>query len=105
MQQYSTPDSGTFPPDTTGLDEGASPDGLPDGAREARNDFRRSAWGGPCPPIGRHRYFFHHHALDVTLGDLGPSAGRREVEAAMTGHVLASAELMGTYERPRGAHP
>ncbi|MGZ8379066.1 MAG: YbhB/YbcL family Raf kinase inhibitor-like protein [Gemmatirosa sp.] len=94
-----------LPPDVARVDEGASPDALPDGAREARNDFGRTAWGGPCPPIGRHRYYFRLHALDVTLGDLGPSAGRREVEDAMRGHVLATAELMGTYERPRGAHP
>ncbi len=90
-------------PDARRLDEGASPGGLPDGAREARNDFGRTAWGGPCPPIGRHRYFFRLHALDVALDDLGPAAGRREVEAAMQGHVLATAELMATYERPAGA--
>jgi len=92
-----------LPADARRLAEGASPDALPDGAREARNDFGRTAWGGPCPPIGRHRYFFRLHALDVVLGDLGPSAGRREVEAAMQGHVLETAELMGTYERPTGA--
>ena len=92
-----------LPAGAHGLAEGASPDALPDGAREARNDFGRTAWGGPCPPIGRHRYYFRLHALDVTLGDLGPSAGRREVEAAMQGHVLETAELMGTYERPAGA--
>ena len=92
-----------LPPDVRRLDEGASPGGLPDGAREARNDFGRTAWGGPCPPIGRHRYFFRLHALDVALDDLGPSAGRREVEAAMQGHVLETAELMATYERPAGA--
>ena len=52
------------------------------------------------PPIGRHRYYFHLYALDASLPDLGPTATRREFEAAMKGHVIATAELMGTYAHP-----
>lgn len=67
-------------------------------ARQGKNDWGRTGYGGPCPPIGRHRYFFKLYALDTTLGDLGTPA-KRDVERAMQGHVLASAELMGTYQR------
>jgi Raf kinase inhibitor-like YbhB/YbcL family protein len=67
-------------------------------ARQGKNDWGRTGYGGPCPPIGRHRYFFKLYALDTTLGDLGTPA-KRDVERAMEGHVLASAELMGTYQR------
>jgi Raf kinase inhibitor-like YbhB/YbcL family protein len=67
---------------------------------EGRNDFGRDGWGGPCPPPrhGPHRYFFRLHALDAEL-DVGARAGRRELESALSGHVLTTAELMGTYER------
>ena len=53
---------------------------------------------GPCPPIGRHRYFFKLYALDVTLGDLA-SAKKKDIEEAMQGHILAQAELMATYQK------
>jgi Raf kinase inhibitor-like YbhB/YbcL family protein len=67
---------------------------------EGRNDFGASGWSGPCPPPGHgpHRYFFRLHALDAEL-DLGLRAGRRELDQALAGHVLATAELMGRYER------
>jgi Raf kinase inhibitor-like YbhB/YbcL family protein len=69
-------------------------------AIEARNDFGRAGWSGPCPPPGHgaHRYFFRLHALDAPL-DVGSRSGRREFDHALAGHVLATAELMGTYER------
>ena len=73
---------------------------LPKGARIGRNDWKKAAWGGPCPPIGRHRYFFMIYALDVALGDRG-GLTKRDLEAAMQGHVLAKAELVGTYQRER----
>jgi len=85
-----------LPPAATGLAEGAS--ALPEGARMGTSDFGRKAWGGPCPPVGRHRYFFRLHALDVVLPDLG-AARRADVEAAMKGHVLATAQRIGTYAR------
>ena len=85
-----------LPPDSTGLPEGGQP--LPAGAREGLNGWGRLGYGGPCPPIGRHRYFFRLHALDQRLTWLArptPAA----VDEAMRGHVLALAELVGTYRK------
>jgi Raf kinase inhibitor-like YbhB/YbcL family protein len=73
---------------------------LPTGAREGTNDWPRTGYGGPCPPIGRHRYFFKLYAVDMVLPDLG-DATKAKVEKEMQGHVLEKAELMGTYERPK----
>jgi Raf kinase inhibitor-like YbhB/YbcL family protein len=81
-----------------GLTEGAAKGGLPAGTREGQNDWRRAGYGGPCPPIGRHRYFFKLYALDTVLGDLGRPT-KPAVEKAMEGHVLARAELIGTYQK------
>ncbi|WP_426174857.1 YbhB/YbcL family Raf kinase inhibitor-like protein [Massilia sp. TWR1-2-2] len=83
-------------PDAAGLEQGARQ--LPAGAREGTNDSKRTGYGGPCPPIGRHRYFFKLYALDAMLPDLKP-ATKQQLEDAMAGHVLAQAELMGTYHR------
>lgn len=71
---------------------------MPAGTREGTNNSSRTGYGGPCPPIGRHRYFHRLYALDTTLGDLHqPTADR--LRAAMDGHVLAEAELVGTYQK------
>jgi hypothetical protein len=86
-----------LPPDLRELPKGASTR-LPSGARTGRNDWGKTAWGGPNPPIGRHRYFFELFALDTTLPDL-QAPTRAELEAAMKGHILARAELVGTYEK------
>ncbi len=83
-------------PAATGLPEGGLP--LPPGAREALNDWRRTGWGGPCPPVGRHRYFFKLYALDRLLHAL-PQPTKAAVEEAMRGHVIAQAELIGTYRK------
>ena len=69
------------------------------GAHDGLNDDKGRGWTGPCPPIGRHRYFHKLYALDALLGDLGAEALKADVERAMAGHVLATAELMGTYSR------
>jgi Raf kinase inhibitor-like YbhB/YbcL family protein len=69
------------------------------GAHDGLNDDKGRGYTGPCPPIGRHRYFHKLYALDALLGDLGAGAQKADVERAMTGHVLATAELMGTYSR------
>jgi Raf kinase inhibitor-like YbhB/YbcL family protein len=90
-----------IPPSTPGLAEGMRSDRLPKGAREGRNDWGNHGYGGPCPPIGRHRYFFKLYALDSTLGDLGGKATKADVERAMQGHLIEQAELVGTYQ---GAH-
>ena len=89
-----------LPADATGLPEAVDRKDLPAGARQGVNDWKRTGWGGPCPPIGRHRYFFKLYALDVALGDRGAIA-KPALEAAMKGHVLAEARLMGTYEKKR----
>jgi Raf kinase inhibitor-like YbhB/YbcL family protein len=87
-----------IPPRTRTLAEGAGGGQLPAGARNGLNDFGRADWGGPCPPIGRHRYVHKLYALDVELGELA-SPTKAELERAMQGHVLAQAELIGTYEK------
>jgi len=71
---------------------------LPQGTREGLNDWKRAGYGGPCPPVGRHRYFHKLYALDTTLGDLKQPT-MAALERAMEGHVLAKAELVGTYEK------
>ena len=85
-----------LPPDCDGLPAGAAR--LPAGAREGTNDWKRTGYGGPCPPIGRHRYFHKLYALDTVLPDLGhPDKAR--LEKAMQGHILARAELVGTFQK------
>ncbi|MGD2062408.1 MAG: YbhB/YbcL family Raf kinase inhibitor-like protein, partial [Nitrospirota bacterium] len=73
---------------------------LPAGTVEGLNDWRRTGYGGPCPPIGRHRYFHKLYALDTVLADQG-AITKPQVEAAMAGHILARAELIGTYQKRR----
>ncbi|HEX5168245.1 MAG TPA: YbhB/YbcL family Raf kinase inhibitor-like protein, partial [Cyclobacteriaceae bacterium] len=65
---------------------------------EGWNDFRRTGWGGPCPPSGAHRYFFKVFALDTTL-KLPTTTTKRQLEDAMKGHVLAKGELIGKYKK------
>lgn len=91
-----------MPPTATGLAEGATRKHLPKGAREGRNDAGKVGYTGPCPPIGRHRYFFKLYALDTTLGDLGGSATKADLEAAMRGHIIEQAEIIGTYQGQHG---
>ena len=88
-----------LPPQTRSLPENL-PAGnpLPEGGLQGVNDFRKVAYGGPCPPGGTHRYFFKLYALDRLL-DLKPGATKAQLEAAMAGHVLAQAELIGRYRR------
>ncbi len=89
-----------LPPDTAALAEGLREQDLPAGARAPRTDYRKTAWGGPCPPVGRHRYFFKLYALDAVLGPLR-DASKAGLLAAMKGHVLEEAQLVGTYEKQR----
>lgn len=90
-----------IPEATAGLREGAGGRDLPEGCCEGLNDWKKPGYGGPCPPIGRHRYFFRLYALDATLGDL-KHPPKAKLEQAMEGHVLATAELVGTYQKGRG---
>lgn len=85
-----------IPPTVTALAEGAST-ALPAGARTGTNDWGKTTYGGPCPPIGRHRYFHKLYALDTVLGLQAPT--KAALEAAMAGHVLARAQLVGTYQK------
>ncbi len=71
---------------------------LPAGALEGLNDWQRTGYGGPCPPIGRHRYFHKLYALDVVLPDLGRPTGKA-LEQAMRGHIVAEARLIGSYQK------
>ncbi len=89
-----------LPPGTTDLPEEVPPSGLPRGTLQGLNDWKRTGYGGPCPPIGRHRYFHKLYALDVALPDLG-TPSKAALEKAMKGHVLAEARLVGTYQRGR----
>lgn len=87
-----------IPPAAAGLPAGVTSDRLPPGTGDGLNDWKRTGYGGPCPPIGRHRYFFKLYALDAPLPDLG-RPGKAALEKAMQGHVLGHAELIGTYQK------
>ena len=87
-----------LPASATALPEGVALKSLPPGTRQGVNDWKRTGYRGPCPPVGRHRYFFKLYALDTELSDLG-EANKAKLEQAMRGHVLATAELVGTYQK------
>ena len=89
-----------IPPGTTGLPEGAASADLSPGTKEGLNDWKRTGYGGPCPPIGRHRYFHKLYALDTVLKEMDRPT-KAQIEAAMSGHVIAKTELVGTYEKSR----
>jgi len=87
-----------IPPTVGSLPEGGTRGTLPAGAVEGLNDWNTVGYRGPCPPVGRHRYYHRLFALDITLS-LAGKAGKSDVEQAMRGHVLGGAELIGTYQR------
>ncbi len=82
-----------IPPTTKKIEKGEEPEGV-----GGKNSWGRTGYGGPCPPSGVHRYFFKLYALDIELG-LKEGATKKEIEAAMKGHILAQAELIGKYRR------
>jgi hypothetical protein len=85
-----------LPADVKGMKEGVQR--LPTGTLQGLNDWKRNGYGGPCPPVGRHRYLHKLYALDVVLEDLkNPTKG--QLEKAMAGHILAKAQLVGTYQK------
>ena len=88
-----------LPPTSKGVPEAVTRASLGASVRGALNDWNRQGYGGPCPPIGRHRYFHKLYALDTVLSDLGARARKADLERAMEGHILARAELVGTYQR------
>ena len=87
-----------IPPSASDLTQGVSPKELPAGTLQGMSDFQRTGYGGPCPPVGRHRYFHKLYALDVVLPDL-KKPRKQEVEKAMKGHVIGESVLMGTYQK------
>ena len=87
-----------LPPTATALQEGIRTGELPKGTLEGLNDWKRTGYGGPCPPIGRHRYFHKLYALGTLLPAM-ESATKTDLEQAMKGHVLEKAELIGTYQK------
>lgn len=89
-----------IPATMSSLAEGVKTADLREGMRDGSNDWKRTGYGGPCPPIGRHRYFFKLYALDRRLGNMG-AATKADVQQVMANHVIEMAELVGTYERPK----
>jgi Raf kinase inhibitor-like YbhB/YbcL family protein len=87
-----------LPPDGDGLPEGVR--ALPAGTLEGLNDWKRTGYRGPCPPVGRHRYFHRLYALDAALSDLRRPT-RAKLATAMQRHVIAEAALVGTYRKRR----
>jgi hypothetical protein len=88
-----------LPPSARGLPGHVPAGNIAGGGKQGVNDFPTEYYSGPCPPPGKaHRYFFHLYALDTTL-DLRAPVHRRDVDAAMRGHVLAQGELIGTFAR------
>ncbi|MDH5711926.1 MAG: YbhB/YbcL family Raf kinase inhibitor-like protein [Gammaproteobacteria bacterium] len=87
-----------IPANINSLAEHLTSANLPSGALEGINDWQQLGYGGPCPPIGRHRYFHKLYALDIMLEDLNQPS-KIAVEAAMQGHIIAQAELIGTCQK------
>ena len=85
-----------IPPSLDGLAEGIGQERLPYGTQQGTNSWQRTGYGGPCPPIGRHRYFFKLYALDILLPDI-EQPSKEQLEQAMQGHVIARTQLIGTY--------
>jgi hypothetical protein len=89
-----------IPANTARLSENSAKGGLPAGTMQGTNDWGKQTYGGPCPPIGRHRYFFKLYALDTDLKGL-KNATKAQLEKAMQGHVLDNTQLIGTYEKQK----
>ena len=87
-----------IPPSTARLSEATDTEDLPEGTREGLNDWRQTGYRGPCPPIGRHRYFYKLYALDTVLPDLG-TVTKAQLKEEMEGHILDQVQLMGMYQR------
>jgi Raf kinase inhibitor-like YbhB/YbcL family protein len=87
-----------IPANSNGLPEAVAARDLPSGTLEGLNDWQRTGYGGPCPPIGSHRYFHKLYALDTMLPDLNQPT-KAKLEQAMQGHVIAHSELIGLYQK------
>lgn len=87
-----------IPPTVTELPAAVAISALPVGTLQGKNDWQRTGYGGPCPPVGRHRYFHKLYALDIELPDLH-HPNKAQLEKAMAGHIIDQTELIGTYQR------
>ncbi len=87
-----------IPPTVTDLPRAIAVDTLPAGTQQGKNDWKRTGYGGSCPPVGRHRYFHKLYALDIELPDLH-QPNKTQLEKAIAGHIIGQAELIGTYQR------
>ncbi len=85
-------------PHVSELPEGVQSENLPPGSMQGLNNWKRTEYGGPCPPIGRHRYFHKLYALDTLLTGLAKPT-KEELEVAMANHIIAHTELVGTYQK------
>lgn len=88
-----------IPSTVTDLEDSVAHKNLPSGTIEGLNDWKTTGYGGPSPPIGKHRYFFKLYALDTMLPDLRPNATKANVIEAMSGHIIDQTELVGTYQK------
>lgn len=84
----------------TGLSENIQVKDLPQGTKQGINDWKQTGYRGPCPPIGRHRYFHKLYALDTMLPDLGKPT-KEQLEGAMQGKIIGETKWVGTYQRSR----
>jgi Raf kinase inhibitor-like YbhB/YbcL family protein len=89
-----------IPAATTALAENVSKTGMPAGSAQGSNERGTQAYMGPCPPIGRHRYFFKLFALDSELTGLN-NPKKADLEKAIQGHLLGTGELIGTYQKTK----
>lgn len=87
-----------MPATVSSLPQGVRDDDLPQGTLQGLNDWKKTGYGGPCPPVGEHRYFHKLYALDMVLEDLARPT-KAKLEKAMEGHILSKAELIGLYQR------
>ena len=85
-------------PNSTGLDENIGSFGLPSGTKKGTNNWGKTSYGGPCPPIGEHRYFFKLYALDVVLPDLN-NPPKAQLEKSMQGHIIEEVQMIGKYQK------
>jgi Raf kinase inhibitor-like YbhB/YbcL family protein len=86
-----------LPAHDSGLKQNVAVEGMPTGTKEGLNDWRKAGYGGPCPPVGRHRYFHRLYALDIVLPELN-NPDKAKLEEAMQGHIVDEATLMGFYQ-------
>jgi Raf kinase inhibitor-like YbhB/YbcL family protein len=87
-----------IPPTAAKLPQAVTEKDLPAGTQQGKNDWKQTGYRGPCPPVGRHRYFHKLYALNVELSGLH-NPDKAQLEKAMTGHIIGQAELIGTYQK------